>query len=266
MFSIARIFRIVCCLPSLPRFCLSLTRAMVVLGLVVPLSAPPALAQTTLNLTANEKAVEQAVASLLIKDIYAKAGLNATVEPLPGKRATQLALDGGKDGEVARIKPYAEKYPRLLRVDPAYYSLTTGVFAKKGRKLMIASKADLVNFRVGVVRGIAHAERAVEGSKDLIVVDKYEQLYRMIDAGRIDVGVDTGINGLAEISALGLQHSIEQIGDIAGYDLHNILHPKHASLVPKISATIKAMQASGEIPQLIRKYEKQVIDGWVSKH
>lgn len=231
--------------------------AVLMLGLV----SPAALAQT-LHLTSNENAVEQAVAALLIRDIYAKAGLNAVVEPLPAKRATQLTLDGNKDGEAARITPYAEKNPPLIRVDPPYYGLTTGVFVKAGRKLIIGNKADLANFRVGIVRGIAHAERAIEGLRSVEVVDKYEQLYRMIDSGRIDIGIDTGINGDAEILALGLEGHIDHLGDIAGYDLHNILNPRHVDLAPKISATIKSMRASGELTQLVRKYEKQVVNTW----
>ncbi len=232
------------------------------LGLSLCLATPLVLAQQVINLTANERAVEQAVASLLIKDIYAKAGLKAVIEPLPAKRATQVSVEGAKDGETARITPYAERNPPLVRVDPPYYGLTTGVFVKAGRKLIISGKDDLANFRVGIVRGIAHAERAVEGLKDLTVVDKYEQLYRMLDAGRIDIVVDTGINGQAEIQALGLKGKVEHIGDIAGFDLHNILHPRHAALAPKISSAIKSMQSSGELGQLIKKYEKQVIDKW----
>ncbi len=214
-----------------------------------------------LDLAANEKAIEQQIAAMVLTDIYAKLKMTIKVEPLPGKRANQLALDGTKDGEVARITPYAERNPPLLRVDPPYYHLTTAVFAKTGRKLIIQSKDDLARYRVGVVRGVAHAEKAVEGLANVTVVDKYEQLYRMIDAGRIDLGVDTGINGHAEIAALGFKE-IEQVGDIAGYDLHHILHPRHEALVPKVSAVIKAMQASGELDKLVKAYEKKTVANW----
>lgn len=222
-----------------------------------------AFAQTppqTLHLVANENAVEQAIAAKLIQDIYAKAGLHADIEPLPGKRSNHAALNGLKDGEIARISPYAANNPPLIRVDPPYYRLTTGVFVRAGSQILIQRKEDLAQFRVGVVRGIAHAEHAVTGLSGVTVVSKYEQLYRMIEAGRIDVGIDTGINGKAEIHRLGLDSKVKHIGDIATFDLHNILTPKHAGLSPKIGATIKAMQASGELQELTKKYERQAID------
>ena len=49
--------------------------------------------------------------------------------------------------------------------------------------------------------------------------------------------------------------TVEQVGDIAGYDLHHILHPRHEALVPKVSAVIKAMQASGELDKLVKDGE-----------
>jgi polar amino acid transport system substrate-binding protein len=216
----------------------------------------------TIKLAANEKAVEQAVAMLLIKDIYRKAGLEPQIEALPAKRANQVTLDGSKDGEVARISPYAGNNPPLLRVDPPYYYLSTSAFTKIGRKLVIQTKEDLARYRVGIVRGIAHAERAVEGIPSVTIVDGYSSLYRMIDAGRIDVVIDTGINGQAEIRLLGLESSVGLAGDIAKFDLHHILHPRQKGLIPKISAAIKALQSSGELDALIKKYEKQVVDNW----
>jgi polar amino acid transport system substrate-binding protein len=216
----------------------------------------------TLKLAANEKAVEQAVAVLLLKDIYARAGLSAAIEPLPAKRANLVTLEGGKDGETARITPYSDRNPPLIRVDPPYYYLNTGVFAKAGRKLKISGKTDLANYRVGVVRGVAHAERAIEGLTNVTVVNNYDQLYRMIEADRVDLVVDTTINGRAEIFVLGLRGKIDHVADIAGYNLHNILHPRNTALAERIGAVIKAMQASGELDKLTKKYEEQVIASW----
>ena len=216
----------------------------------------------TLSLASNEKAVEQAVATLLLADIYAKIGLKASVDPLPGKRANKLAVEGKKDGEVARIGPYANRYPSLLRVDPPYYYLTTAVFGKKGRLSEIASKDDLSNYHVAVVTGIAHAAAGSDKAKSVTIVTKYNQLYHLVAAGRIDFAIDTGINGLAELHRLGLEEEVELVGVITRYELHNILHKRNAALRPKIGATITAMQQSGELGRLIEKYEKKVISEW----
>jgi hypothetical protein len=97
--------------------------------------------KSSLNLASNEKAVEQVVAVMVLQDIYAKIGLTASVEPLPGMRANKLAVNGQKDGEVARITPYAPRHPPLVRVDPPYYYLTTAVFVKKAKRSKFRPRA-----------------------------------------------------------------------------------------------------------------------------
>lgn len=210
-----------------------------------------------LYLAANEKATEQQVAEILLKEIYKSAGLVAKVEPLPGARANAAALRGEKDGEVARIRAYSERYPSLIRVDPPYYYLTTAVFAKPGGK-PIKDKADLASYRVGIVRGIAHAEAAVSGMSKVEVVSDYEQLFRMLDAGRIDVAIDTGINGRMTIKRLALA-KVEQIGELARLDLHTLLHPKNEAMAVRIGNAIRGMKASGELDKLIERAEYEVI-------
>ncbi len=210
-----------------------------------------------LRLAANEKATEQLVAEILLKEIYKSAGLVAQVEPLPGARANAALLRGEKDGEVARIRAYSERNPSLIRVDPPYYYLTTAVFARQGQK-PIKDKAELASYRVGTVRGIAHAEAAVAGLSKVEVVSDYEQLFRMLDAGRIDVAIDTGINGRMMIKRLALSR-VEQVGELARLDLHTMLHPKHEALAARIGNAIRSMKASGELDKLIERTEHAVI-------
>ena len=230
-------------------------KLLLVAGALLALTTTGARAQT-LQLARNEKAIEQTIAESLLKEIYSRAGLEFKAEPLPGARANASTLQGEKDGEVARIPPYFEKNPTLIRVDPPYYYLSSGVFAKAGRQLVIKSKADLANYRVGIVRGIAHAETATAGLKNLEVVDRYEQLYRMVEAGRIDLAIDTGINGRATLAALHIG-SVEAAGEVARLDLHHVLGPKHSALAPKLSAVIQAMKKSGELDKLTRKFEDE---------
>ncbi len=224
-----------------------------------------ALANTTsatmaqeLQLGSNENAIAQVVAARLLTDIYTKAGLTVQITPLPGARANALAMAGGKDGEVARIPAYFVKNPSLVKVEPAYYYLTTGVFARADKGIAVSSKEDLQKYKVGIVRGIAHAEAITQGLVDLQVVNTYEQLYLMLNAGRIDVAIDEGINGPATLKALGLK-GINQVGEIARLDLFAVLTPARKDLAPKISTAIKAMKASGELGKLTKRYEDEAV-------
>jgi polar amino acid transport system substrate-binding protein len=208
------------------------------------------------HLARNEKATEQAIAALLITDIYQRAGLNAKIQPLPGARANAMALVGEKDGEVARVQAYASKNTSLIKVEPAYYYLTTTAFAKGDKAITIRSKDDLKKYRVGIVRGIAHAEAATEGIATLQVLRDYDQMYRMLDADRIDVAIDTGVNGAHIVKRLGLK-GIQPVGELARLDLFNILAPAKTALAPKIAAAIKSLKDSGELTKLAQRYEAE---------
>lgn len=211
-----------------------------------------------LNLVRNESAVVQTVAARLLKDIYKHAGMTVNITPLPGARATAVVLAGEKDGEVARIPAYFIKNPSLVKVDPAYYYLTTGVFAKSDTGITVSSKEDLKKYKVGIVRGIAHAEAATQGLVDLQVTATYEQLYKMLDAGRIDVAIDEGINGPVTVRALRLK-GISQVGEVARLDLHQVLIASRKDLAPKISAAITALKDSGELAKLTKRYESEAV-------
>lgn len=234
----------------------STVRALFFAALFLPLASQ--MQAQEVNLARNEKATEQAIASLLIADIYKRAGLTARIQPLPGARANAMALAGEKDGEVARIQGYATRNATLIKVEPAYYYLTTTAFAKADKGISITSKEDLKKYKVGIVRGIAHAEAATEGISGLQVVGDYDQMYQMLDAGRIDVAIDAGVNGPYFLKKLGFS-GIKAVGDLARLDLFHILSAGKKDLSPKIGTAIKMLKDSGELAKLAQRYEEEFI-------
>ena len=235
-----------------------LRRLCVVVAAGIVSVATGGVAAQELQLAENEKALEQAVAEKLLRVIYQTAGLSFIAEPLPAARANVMALAGQKDGEVARISTYASKNPPLIRVDPPYHYLTTSVFAKTERKLSLRTKADLRGFRVGFVRGVAHAEAAVTGVSNVTLVSSYEQLYRMLDAGRIDLAIDTGVNGRKMIRSMKLA-DIGEAGELARFSLHHILHPRHEKLVPRLGEVINQLKMNGDLDRLAVRFEAEMM-------
>jgi ABC-type amino acid transport substrate-binding protein len=222
---------------------------------VAALSIAHSVTAQEVNLSRNEKATEQAIASSLLIDIYKRAGITAKVQAVPAARANAAALSGEKDGEVGRIQAYATKNPTLVKVEPPYYYITTAVFAKADRGITVASKDDLKKYKVGIVRGVAHTEAATAGLAGVQVAGDAEQMFQMLDAGRIDIALDAGVNGPYVTKKLGLS-GIKQVGEVAKLDLFAILAPGKKDLAPKLSATIKSLKDSGELDKLIKKHEE----------
>lgn len=198
----------------------------------------------------------QDVAADLLTEIYKRAGLTATIEPLPPSRVNFMVLRNEIDGEVARIGPYFDKNPSLFKVEPAYYYLVTSAFAHADRNITIHSTEDLKKYRVGTIRGVYHAAIATQGVPDVTVTDSVTQLFQMLAAKRIDVAVDVNLNGLDAINQLGLK-GIKPVGDLAKRDFYNVLIASKADLAVRIAPVIKAMQASGELVKLIKLSEKK---------
>jgi polar amino acid transport system substrate-binding protein len=208
-----------------------------------------------LRLARNELAAEQAVAALILAEIYARLGMQITVQALPGARANALALAGEMDGEVGRVQSYADKNPALIQVRPAYHYLNSVAFAKSGKGIAIPNRTALKHYRVGIVRGIAHAENATVGLGNVETVRTYEQLFQMLESDRIDVAIDTSANGAYMIHKLGLK-DIQAVGTLARLDLFHMLNPRQATLAPRLGAQIMRMKDSGELDKLSRRIEE----------
>jgi ABC-type amino acid transport substrate-binding protein len=212
-----------------------------------------------LNLARNELAAEQAVAALILADIYERAGLKMSATPMPAARANHALLAGKVDGEVARVQSYADKNPSLIKVEPSYYQLTTVAYARSDSRFSINSQEDLLGYRVGIVRGIVHAEVATSQVSNVIVVSNYDQMYEMLRAGRIDVAIDTGANGAYMISKLGMT-DIRPAGTLARLDLFHILHPSRRDLVPRLQSVIRRLKDTRQLDKLSRQHELQFLE------
>ncbi len=213
----------------------------------------------TLQLVSNESAAEQAVAALLLTDIYRRAGLTAAIQPLPASRANMLVLNGSKDGEVARVEAYAQRNPALTKVEPSYYYLTTVAYARSARGLKVTKLDDLRTLRVGIVQGIAHAEAASRDLPNVQMANSYESLYAMLRAGRFDVLLDTGANGSHTLRKMGIT-DVQPVGEVARHELFHMLSPAHSDLAPRISRVIRTLKDSGQLVELQRRYEKEFLN------
>lgn len=217
----------------------------------------------TLRLAANEKLAEQAVAQTVLAEVYHQAGLDLIVTPLPPARANAENLDGTQDGEVARIESYGAKYPSLVRVRPAYYSLTTAVFAREDFSQNIKEKQDLRGYRLGVLRGVQHSLDATEGLPLVQVTQTAEQLYRLLASGRIDLAIDTGINGTYYIKKQNLI-GLKEVGTLARLELFHYLNPRHRGLAAKIGTVIQKLIEKRELVPLVERQEKAYLASGVA--
>ena len=213
----------------------------------------------SITFAANELLVEQEVAQILIKDIYAKINLKTVISPLPPSRANTMNVSQQIDGEIARIYLYGEKNPSLVRIEPAYYYLTSTAYCLEPKKINIKSKAELKKYSVAVIQGVAHSDEATKDHDKKTVVNNGIQMYEMVLNGRAQIALDTKINGRKIIKNKKFSN-IYDCGSFAKYDLHNYLNSKSAHHKEAISSMIKKLKKSGELEKMIQKAEDEVLN------
>jgi len=212
----------------------------------------------TIMLSFNQGEAVQDVSVLLVKEIYNRAGMTPKITPFPAARATRLILTNELDGESARIELYFKDKPYLLKVEPSFYYLKTTAFALKRRNIQINSSDDLKEYNVGILRGVVHSADATQLAKKLYLSNSVDQLFKMLELGRIDVVVDGELNGKLSLKKLNID-SISAVGLLAKRDFFHVLHPSQSDLVDKISKSIHELKETGKLKSLIAKFEKQVL-------
>ncbi len=201
---------------------------------------------------------EQEVALKVLPQIYQHLGQEITITPLPANRAQYEANSGKKDGEILRIYSYGEQNNNVIRVPTPYYSLTTGVFSRNDRKIIVNSQSDLSKYRIGKVRGVKHTENATKGLMRVYNSNNSEQLFKQLQQGTIDIALTNYLNGELTIKKLNLNNIVVVNKALDHEPLYHYLYKKHQHLVPQVDEAIKQLSASGALDQMIKKAEKDV--------
>lgn len=216
-------------------------------------------AKKTLRFAMNENLIEQKVAAALFARIMKLENHNVDIEPVPPSRANRLNLNLNKDGEIARIQTYGEKNPQLFRVEPAYYELKTGVFCRKDETKLFKTKEDLTGYKISTILGVAHSDFITEDLPHVSVVGSAEQMFEMTALGRVDLAIDTSINGLAYLKKSPLKN-IKLCGVVKTHKLYVYLNEKSKALAKPLSNRIQQLIKSGELNQWIKEEEKKLLE------
>lgn len=184
----------------------------------------------------------------VMTEMFKRLGMKHDFVSLPSERSLVFANNGTDDANIARIRGMEKKWPNLIRVpEPVItweftaYSHTVDV--------PVTGWDSFKPYNVGMVRGWQIYENNLKGVASLTRVTTSEQLFALLDAGRIDVAVHEKIqatyfvrNNLRKPKALSPPVKVT--------DLYLYVNKKHAGLVPKMTETLKAMRADGSIDQL----------------
>jgi len=203
-----------------------------------------------------EGSVNSDISMRVLREAYKKLNIHITYRPLPGERAIQESNNGDVDGEVFRISNVQKKYTNLIMVPTQINVLQAVVFSKEFA-FEVNGWSSLVNYNIGIQLGIKFAERGTKGM-NRIMVDTNEQLFKMLNNGRVDIAVAALSNGLKTIRLLNFTDIKILQPPIKEFPLYHYLNKKHADLVPKINDVLSGMKKSGRMKAIRESMLKEL--------
>ncbi|MDM8550323.1 transporter substrate-binding domain-containing protein [Desulfobacterales bacterium HSG2] len=221
--------------------------------LCVILTAISLQAAEKLNFSSIEGSVNTLISEKVVTEAYRRIGIEVVVRQYPGLRSLKYSNEGETDGELFRIAGINNKFPNLLMVSVPVNRLEGMVFTKQ-TKFPVSGWDSLKPYKIGIQRGIKFSHKGTEGMNRSIR-DSNEVLFRILNAGRIDIVVMARVNGLKMLRKLKIPGIRALDPPIESYPLYHYLHKKNRHLKPEITATLQEMEKEG----LIQKTREQFI-------
>lgn len=180
----------------------------------------------------------------IVQAAYDELGINVTFRALPAAEALRQSNAGEADAELQRINGITDRFANLVQV-PIPINVIYGVAFSVDYRFPVDGWHSLRPYRIGIVRGILFSEEQTR-HMEVQVAENYEELFRLLHAGEVDVVVVPRIQALAHLRRTGDDRVVQMDGVLEMLFLYHYVHRDHADLVPGLTAAFKRLLQSGE--------------------
>lgn len=224
------------------------------LAVLMSAVAVGALAQpSTITISSNNTPLDRKLVQDVSQEAFKRLGIELKMVRHPSERSLHLANEGEVDGEGFRVAGLSSQYPNLIQV-PERYGEVSFVAFTKGVPAASANAGTgwevLRGKRVAYITGWKLFEANVGQAQTVVKVDKPEQMFQMLDTGRVDVALYTLRDGSALVREMGLADVKPVLPALKNSDMYVYLHKKHEALVPRLSQVLKEMKSDGSYARL----------------
>jgi polar amino acid transport system substrate-binding protein len=201
--------------------------------------------QTTLTVSTNNTPLDRKALLEISREAFRRVGLEFRLISQPSERSLYSANNGEVDGEGLRVAGLGVQYPNLVQVPERYVGISFVAFARDANIVLDRGWDSLKPYSVAFITGWKMFEANAAGARSVTKVEQPEQLFRMVDSGRVDLALYTRADGVAMVQRLGLA-AVAPLGpSLKDVDMFLYLHRKHEALVPRLAAALRAMKADG---------------------
>jgi len=225
-------------------------RVLAIGGLLCAL-AGAVRAETVITVSTNNTPLDRAALEALSHEAFRRAGAAIRFVSLPSERSLHAANQGEVDGEGLRIAGLSGQYPNLVQVPERYIGISFVAFARDPAITLDRSWESLKPHRVAFINGWKLFEQQASGAAAVNKVDKAEQLFRMLDGGRVDLALYTLADGVALARAMGMTGVVPLKPALKDVDMFLYLNRRHEALAPGIARALRDMKADGSYARIL---------------
>lgn len=200
---------------------------------------------------------QDGVIDRIYQELSRRLGIKIIINPVEsGERVLINANNGIDDGDVARGPGLEKFYPNLIRVAVPVYHYQMAVFSKD-LDFTVAGADSIKPYDVGILRGWKILEDITRGARSVTSLESGEQLFTMLQKGRIDIAVFEKPQGLAILKQMKIPEIKLLQPNLLEGNFYLYLHKKHKNLLPKITSALESMQKNGTIMRINEEVFKQ---------
>jgi len=188
----------------------------------------------------------------VLKEVLGRVGIGVKVVRLPAERAIIDANAGISDGDSLRVAGLEKIYPNLIPVPEPIINWKFVAFAKEG-DFQITNWKSLKPYSVGMITGWKIFENNVTEAAQITKVKNPAQLFNLLINDRTQLALYDAWGGLAHLRSNKINGVKMVKPPLASKDMFLYLHKKHQSLIPKVTASLRAMKADGTYQRLVKK-------------
>ncbi len=191
---------------------------------------------------------------IIATEAFRRNGLKLSLIKLPAERALKNSNAGIDDGELFRIGGMEKLYPNLVPVSEKIIDMRFVAFCVDS-SVTVNGWQSLRLYSVGFIKGWKILEINTPKEAHIILARDAEQLFTMLEKGRVDVVLYSRLMGLEIIRRRKIAGAKALSPPLDVRAMFIFLHKKHKALAPKIAASLAALKSEGVYGREYRKME-----------
>ncbi len=227
------------------------TTLLLLLALCLGFGSAAAADTTTITVSTNNTPLDRQALHDLSKEAFRRIGVEFKLVTLPSERSLHSANLGEVDGEGLRVAGLSGQYPNLVQVPERYIGISFVAFARDATIRLEQGWESLKPHRIAFINGWKMFEANASGARSVSKVDKPDQLFLMLDSGRVDLALYTRTDGVALARAMGLGAIAPIAPALKDVDMYLYLNRKHEALVPRLAQALREMKADGSYNRIL---------------